>query len=143
MSIVTYASVVRSLMFVMVCIRPVLAYAMSLVRLFMSILGKQHCSAVKWIIRYVKGFLDMEQIYGKGSKNFNSIVGYVDADFAGDLDRRSSQIGYIFTVLGNAISQKASLQHVVPLSTLNQNIQPCQMLLKRQFRLEIYQRILA
>ncbi|KAG8481839.1 hypothetical protein CXB51_027157 [Gossypium anomalum] len=47
----------------------------------------------------------------------DGIIGYVDADFAGDLDRRSSLTGYVFTIGGCAISWKATLQTTVALST--------------------------
>ncbi|KAG8485910.1 hypothetical protein CXB51_020233 [Gossypium anomalum] len=42
---------------------------------------------------------------------------YVDADFAGDLDRRRSLTGYVFTIGGCAISWKATLQTTVAVST--------------------------
>ncbi|KAG8502990.1 hypothetical protein CXB51_000989 [Gossypium anomalum] len=47
----------------------------------------------------------------------DGVIGYVDADFAGDLNRRRSLIGYIFTIGGCAISWKATLQTTVTLST--------------------------
>lgn len=48
----------------------------------------------------------------------HDIRDYVDADFAGNLDRRRSQTGYVFTVLGNSKSWKATFQHIVALSTI-------------------------
>ncbi|KAG8474672.1 hypothetical protein CXB51_031137 [Gossypium anomalum] len=45
------------------------------------------------------------------------VIGYVDADFAGDLDRRRSLTRYVFTIGGCAISWKATLQTTVTLST--------------------------
>ncbi|XP_060190311.1 G-type lectin S-receptor-like serine/threonine-protein kinase At5g24080 [Lycium barbarum] len=45
-----------------------------------------------------------------------SILGYVDSDFASDLDRRRSITGYIITLAGSAISWKATLQSIVALS---------------------------
>jgi len=47
----------------------------------------------------------------------NDVVGYVDSDYGGDLDRRRSLSGYIFTLYNNAISWKATLQSIVALST--------------------------
>ncbi|KAG8503402.1 hypothetical protein CXB51_001378 [Gossypium anomalum] len=47
----------------------------------------------------------------------DEVIGYVNADFAGDLDRRRSLIGYVFTIVGCAISWKATLQTTVALST--------------------------
>jgi hypothetical protein len=45
------------------------------------------------------------------------LIGYVDSDFAGDLDRQRSLTGYVFTVGSCAVSWKAVLQPVVALST--------------------------
>ncbi|KAG8474857.1 hypothetical protein CXB51_031589 [Gossypium anomalum] len=47
----------------------------------------------------------------------DGVIGYVDADFVGDLDRRRSLTGYVFTIGGCAISWKATLQTTVALST--------------------------
>ncbi|KAG8472960.1 hypothetical protein CXB51_035039 [Gossypium anomalum] len=47
----------------------------------------------------------------------DGLIGYVDADFAGDLDRKRSLTGYVFTIGGCAISWKATLQTTVALST--------------------------
>ncbi|KAL6323785.1 hypothetical protein AAG906_002253 [Vitis piasezkii] len=58
MSKVPYASAIGSLMYVMVCTRPDIAYAVGVVSRFMSRPGKQHWEAVKWILRYLKGSLD-------------------------------------------------------------------------------------
>ncbi|KAG8485167.1 hypothetical protein CXB51_021347 [Gossypium anomalum] len=46
------------------------------------------------------------------------VIGHIDADFAGDLDRRRSLTGYVFTIRGYAISWKATLQTTVALSTI-------------------------
>lgn len=45
------------------------------------------------------------------------VVGFVDSDYVGDLDRRRSLTGYIFTLSGYAVSWKATLQPTVALST--------------------------
>ncbi|KAL5543222.1 hypothetical protein UlMin_010932 [Ulmus minor] len=44
-------------------------------------------------------------------------MGYVDADYAGDLDKRRSLTGYVFTLFGCTVSWKAQLQPVVAFST--------------------------
>ena len=51
---VLYASAVRSLMYVMVCTRLNLAYAVSTVSRFISNPGKQHWEAMKWVLRYLR-----------------------------------------------------------------------------------------
>ena len=44
------------------------------------------------------------------------MLGFCDSDFAGSVDTRMSQSGYIFTMFGAAVSWKSSLQNVVALS---------------------------
>ena len=45
------------------------------------------------------------------------IVGYVDSNYVGDLDRRKSLITYVFTLGGCVISWKTTLESTVALST--------------------------
>ena len=69
------------------------------------------------MLRYLNGTLDFRLLYGKNREtNETGLWGYVVFDYAGDLDRRRSQIGYMFMLNGCLISWKASLQHVVALS---------------------------
>jgi hypothetical protein len=44
-------------------------------------------------------------------------VGYVDADYAGDLDDRRSTTGYVFTLTGGPICWKSMIQSTVAMST--------------------------
>ena len=45
------------------------------------------------------------------------LQGCVDADMAGDKDSRRSTTGYVFNVVGTAVSWISKLQQVVALST--------------------------
>ena len=55
MSSIPYASVVGSLMYVMVSTLPNIAHAVGTVRRYLSNLGKSHWNVVKWILRYLRG----------------------------------------------------------------------------------------
>jgi poly(3-hydroxybutyrate) depolymerase len=59
MSRVPYASAVGSLMYAMICTRPDIAQAVGAVSRFMADPGKEHWDAVKRILRYIKGTLDV------------------------------------------------------------------------------------
>ncbi|KAG8500580.1 hypothetical protein CXB51_002706 [Gossypium anomalum] len=107
-------SVVGSLMYAMVCSRPDLSYAVSAVTKYMVNPSKEHWKVVQWILRYLRGTTDVCLQFGRTR---DGVIGYVDADFAGDLDRRRSLTGYVFTIGGCAISWKATLQTTVALST--------------------------
>ncbi|RVW96404.1 Retrovirus-related Pol polyprotein from transposon TNT 1-94 [Vitis vinifera] len=94
MSKVPYASAIGSLMYAMVCTRPDIAHAVGAVSRFMSRPEKQ-------------------ALGGASLK----LQGYVDADFAGDIDSRKSTTGFVFTLGGTAISWTSNLQKIVTLST--------------------------
>ncbi|KAG8503937.1 hypothetical protein CXB51_002266 [Gossypium anomalum] len=103
MSHVPYSSAVGSLMYAMVCSRPDLSYAVSAVSRYMANPGKNTGNTVQWILRYLRGTTDVCLQFGRTE---DGVIGYVDADFAGDLDRRRSLTGYVFTIGGCAISWK-------------------------------------
>nr|CAN62498.1 hypothetical protein VITISV_000081 [Vitis vinifera] len=114
MSKVSYASTIGSLMYAMVYTRPDIAHVVGVVSRFMSRPGKQHWEAVKWILRYLKGSLDTCLCFTGASLK---LQGYVDADFAGDIDSRKKTTGFVFTLGGTTISWVSNLQKIVTLST--------------------------
>lgn len=116
MSNVPYSSAIGSIKYAMVCTRPEISHVVSVVSRYMACPGKEHWQAVKWILRYLKGTANVGLTFSK-VKLSESVVGYVDSDYAGDLDKRRSLTGYVFTLSGSVISWKATLQSVVSLST--------------------------
>ncbi|KAH9754808.1 cysteine-rich receptor-like protein kinase 8 [Citrus sinensis] len=101
MSRVPYALVVGSLMFSMICTRPDIAQAVGAVSRYMANPGGEHWITVKRILRYIRGTSDVALFYG-GSEF--TVRGYVNSDFAGDLNKRKSTTGYVFTLAGAAVS---------------------------------------
>ncbi|KAF3636625.1 hypothetical protein FXO37_25365, partial [Capsicum annuum] len=106
MSRVPYSSAVGSLMYAMVCFRPNLSYIISVVSRYMENPIKEHWKEVKWIFRYLYGFVDICLQFGR---NRDGVIGYADSNFVGDRDKRSSLTGYVFTVGSCAISWKVTL----------------------------------
>ena len=74
----------------------------------------EHWIIVKRILRYIRGTSDVALCYG-GSEF--TVRGYVDSDFAGDLDKRKSTTSYVFTFVGAAVNWVSKLQTIVTLST--------------------------
>ena len=103
--------------YAMVCTRPDISHAVNVVSRYMANLGKEHWQAVKWILRYLRGTANIGLVYDRVSTNSGSVIGYVDSDFAGDLDKRKSLTGYVFTLSGSVINCKATLQSIVALYT--------------------------
>ncbi|KAK3014440.1 hypothetical protein RJ639_010085 [Escallonia herrerae] len=60
---------------------------------------------------------DTSVVYHRSSDANGRVVRYVDSDYTGDLDRRRSLTGYVFTFSSCVISWKATLQTIVVLST--------------------------
>jgi ATP-binding cassette subfamily B (MDR/TAP) protein 1 len=101
MSRVPYSNAVGSLMYVMVCSRPDLSHALNVASRFMANPSKEHWRVVQWIFRYLRGTSNACLQFGKSR---DGLVGYVDSDYASDLDKRRSLTGYVFTISGFAIS---------------------------------------
>jgi len=85
----------------------------------MSKLGKEHWTTVKWVFRYLCGTSDYGLCYqGRpGLDRVLDIHGFVDADWAEDLDQRRSTSGYVFNLFGGAVSWMSKKQSIVALST--------------------------
>ena len=98
---VSYASVVGSLMYAMVCTRPDIAHSVSTVSRFMSNQGRPHWEAVKWILRYLRGSTNLKLCFGSSEP---VLVAYTDADMAGDVNRSKSTSGYLITYAWGAVS---------------------------------------
>jgi len=98
---VPYTSIVRCLMYDMVC-TVLLACAVSVVRKFISNPGRQHWNAVKWIFKYLKGTIDYGIMFSKQQGN-PSVVGYINVYYTGDLDDMRSTTSYEFTLAGEPI----------------------------------------
>ena len=75
-------------------------------------------------MKYLKGSSTVGLVYGANTKTVD-IEGFVDSDYAGDLDSRRSQTGYVFQLRGCTISWKANLQSTVALSTTEAEYMAC------------------
>ena len=49
--------------------------------------GQGHWEAMKWILRYTKGTIDVELVFEKDSTGKQNCIRYVDSDYAGDVDK--------------------------------------------------------
>ena len=82
----------------MVYTRPNISHAVSVVSRYMVDLGKEHWNVVKWIFRYLTSTHDFGILFDQ--KASTEAVGYVDSDYARDLDSRKSMTGYVFRFAG-------------------------------------------
>ncbi|KAE8732640.1 hypothetical protein F3Y22_tig00001818pilonHSYRG00042 [Hibiscus syriacus] len=98
MAKVPYANAVGSLMYAMVCTRPDISQAVGVVSRYMHDPGEGHWQAVKWILRYLQQTVDVGLVFEQDEALGQCMVGYVDSNYAGDLDKRRSTTGYLFTL---------------------------------------------
>jgi hypothetical protein len=119
MSHVPYDSEVGSLMYAMVRTKLDIAHAVGFLSKYMSKLGKEHWTTIKRVFRYFHGTTNYGLCYqGRlGLDRVVDIYGFVDADWAGDLDRKRYTSGYVFNLFGGAISWMRKIQAIVALST--------------------------
>ncbi|GJR94693.1 hypothetical protein Tco_0266867 [Tanacetum coccineum] len=68
--------------------------------------------------RMSKGTANVGFVYGINRGNHVDVTGFVDSDYAKDPDKGRSFTGYAFLVKGCVVRWKATLQHVVALSTI-------------------------
>jgi hypothetical protein len=104
MKAVPYALAVGSLQYAQVCTRPGLDFITEVLGRYQANPGIEHWKMVKKVLRYVQGTKNLMLTYRRS--DFLEIKGYSDADYAGDKDDRISTTGYVFTLVGGAISSR-------------------------------------
>jgi hypothetical protein len=64
----------------------------------------------------LKGTIEYDITFVRQKSNL-SVVGYVDTDYARDLNDRRSTTGYVFTLAGGPICWRSMIQSTVAMST--------------------------
>ena len=116
MKSVPYINAVGSLMYLAITSRPDIAYSVGVLARFNSNPGPLHWKAVKHLLRYCKGTMDLKLVYGPGNSN-EFFTTYSDADHGGNSDNGRSTGGYLVTLGSGAVSWSSKLQSLVALST--------------------------
>lgn len=110
-----YSRIIGSLMYLMTCTRPDLAYAVSRLSRYTSNPSVQHWKAIIRVLRYIRYTRD----YGLHYTNHPAVIeGYTDANWISDMKDSKSTSGYVFLLGGAAISWKSSKQTVIARSTM-------------------------
>lgn len=110
-----YKSILGSINYAMVSTRPDLAFAMSFLGRYAANPNELHMKAVHKLLRYLRTFPDVSLTYRKGSGTC-TFYGYVDADWGGSHDRKSTG-AYVFYIGGTPISWQSKGQPTVSLSS--------------------------
>ena len=103
----------------MVCTRPYIAHIVGVLSRFISKPRKEYSTVAKRLLMYLCGTSDFGLCYQvrPGLDKVLDIHGFVDVNWAGDLDNRTSTSGYVFNLFGAAVSWMTKKQYLVALST--------------------------
>lgn len=119
-----YSQLTGSLMYLSICSRPDISYSVGVLARYMANPTTVHGQAAKSVGRYLKGTANHGITYGgfppitsNTGSALTELIGYCDADYAGDIDTRRSTTGYVFMLNGGAISWQSKLQPTVAVST--------------------------
>jgi len=111
-----YQQNVGSLMWCAMSARSGIVFAVGYLSSSSSNPSEQHLKAAKRTLAYLKGTIEKVLTLGQLG-NENSLIGYCDANYAGDMETRRSATGYCFKLLGSTISWTSIRQSTVATST--------------------------
>ncbi|KAL6420407.1 hypothetical protein ACFW04_014533 [Cataglyphis niger] len=111
---IPYQSLLGSLMYLAVSTRPDIFYAISILSQFNTNPGKAHWSAAKRVLRYLKGTINYSLVY---TKSEIPLIGFVDADWGGNVNDHVSYTGFVFKLANTAITWEARKQKSIALSS--------------------------
>ena len=110
-----YSRIIGSLMYLMNCTRPDIAYAVSKLSRYTHNPSGDHWQAIIRVLRYLR----YTQNYGLHYTRYPAVLeGYSDANWISDSKDSKSTSGYVFTVGGAAVSWKSSKQTCIARSTM-------------------------
>ena len=115
MKTVPYASAIGSLMYVMLCSRPEICYSVGIVSRYQSNPGREHWTAVKHILKYLRRTRDYLLVYHGDEL---APIGYTDYNFQSDANLRKSTFGHVFTLSGSTVSWRSIKQSCIVDSTM-------------------------
>lgn len=112
---VPYRSAIGCIMWLSIATRPDLGYAFGYLSQFSADPLVEHWAAVKRVLRYIAGTMDLGIVYGKNSSN--KAVGFSDSDWGGCQVSRKSTSGYVFFIAGGPVSWRSKKQTITALSS--------------------------
>ena len=109
-----YRGMIGSLLY-LTASRPDIMFSVCLCACFQSDPRESHLIAVKRIFRYLKGTTNLGLVFKKSHEY--RLVGFCDADYAGDRIERKSTSGGCHFIGGNLVSWSSKRQSTIALST--------------------------
>lgn len=112
---VPYRQAIGCLMFLYICTRPDIGFAVCCLAKFSEEPLVPHWVAVKRVLRYIAGTRDFGITFGIDTNA--EPVGYTDSDWGGCRDSRKSTSGYIFMIAGAPVCWRSKKQTIVATSS--------------------------
>lgn len=109
----TYQEIVGALLYLSTCTRPDISFAAGCPSRHVAKPTTVHLTAAKKVFRYLKGTSTLSLTDGQAGR----LMGYSDADSAGDLETRRSTTGFMLTLNGAAVCWGSKSQATVSHST--------------------------
>ncbi|XP_066908731.1 uncharacterized protein [Halyomorpha halys] len=113
---IPYRSLVCSLLYLSTMTRPDLSFCVSFLARYLDKGTQQTWKAAKRALRYLKDTKEMGIIFGKNEDI--DLIGFSDADWAGDIETRRSVRGFMAFLAGNPVAWHSRKQTCVALSTM-------------------------
>jgi hypothetical protein len=112
-----YRSLIGALLYIYVCTRPDIAYAVSRLSQYLDKAKDAHYKAALGVLQYLRSTHSHGIFLGKGGASTQQVRAYMDADWANEPDRRSHGGHLIF--LGEALISWSSkkMKGSIPLSS--------------------------
>lgn len=113
-----YRQLVGSLMYLSVCTRPDISYAVSMLAQFFDRATEKHWGAAKRVLRYLSGTAKLGIRFG-GRNSGGHLYGFSDADLGGCPETVKSRSGVVFMLNNGPITWMSKKQTTVATSTCN------------------------
>ena len=112
---IPYLNAIGALNYLAICTRPDISYAVGCLARYSGDPGLMHWIAVKHVMRYLKGTIDLKLTYSLSNID-RSFQIWTDADHGGNPDNGKSTSGYMLKIGTGAVSWSSKLQSIVALS---------------------------
>ena len=113
---IPYLNAIGALNYFAICTHPDISYTVGCLARYSEDPGLTHWMAVKHVMRYLKGTMDLKLTYSPSNLS-SPFQTWTDADHGGNPDNGKSTSGYLLKIGTGAISWSSKLQTIIALST--------------------------